>query len=122
MSVISYISPERQQAAKDFIKWFGQENIQKEWAALGGYTCNKNVLASDTFIKAQPFNPAFAETMTFVKDFWNIPEFAQLLLSPQGTQAMFHKFIVEGQGTAQETMDAIAAEHDKILREAGYIK
>jgi multiple sugar transport system substrate-binding protein len=119
MSVISYISPERQQAAKDFIQWFGKEENQTKWAALGGYTCNKNVLASDTFLKAQPFNPAFAETMTFVKDFWNIPEFAQLL---QVSQNYFTKFIIDGQGTAQEAMDAMAAEHDKILREAGYIK
>ncbi len=119
MSIISYVSPERQQAAKDFIKWFGQENIQKEWAALGGYTCNKNVLASDTFLKAQPFNPAFAETMTFVKDFWNIPIYAQLL---QVTQTNLHKFIVDGEGTAAETMTKIAEEQNKILVENGYIK
>jgi hypothetical protein len=32
------------------------------------------------------------------------------------------KFILEGQGTAQETMDTMAAEFDKILRETGYIQ
>ena len=119
ISVISYVSPERQQAALDFIKWFGTEENQTKWAELGGYTCNKKVLASDTFMKAQPYNPAFAETMTFVKDFWNIPEYAQLL---QVSQKYFTKFIVDGQGTAQDTMDAMAKEHDKILRDAGYIK
>ncbi|NJN53976.1 MAG: extracellular solute-binding protein [Anaerolineae bacterium] len=31
ISVISYISPERQQAALDFIRWFGQDNIQAAW-------------------------------------------------------------------------------------------
>ena len=119
MSIISYASPERQQAARDFIKWFAQEEIQAEWAKLGGYTCNKNVLQSEAFLNAAPFNPAFAETMTFVKDFWNIPIFGQLL---EVTQREFGTFIVEGQGTAQETMDNIAAEHDKILRENGVIK
>lgn len=119
MSIISYISPERKQAAMDFIKWFGREDIQAKWAELGGYTCNANVLKSDVFLKATPFNPAFAETMTFVKDFWNIPEYGQLL---EVTQRELSKFIVEGVGTAKETMDTIAAEHDKILRAAGYIK
>jgi multiple sugar transport system substrate-binding protein len=119
LSIINFISDARKQAMLDFIKWFAEEKNQAKWAELGGYTCNINVLQSDTFLKAQPYNPAFAETMTFVKDFWNIPVFGDLL---QVTQTQFGKFIVEGQGTAKETMDTIAAEHDKILREAGFIK
>jgi hypothetical protein len=31
------------------------------------------VLESEEFATIAPFNTAFAETMTFVKDFWNIP-------------------------------------------------
>ncbi len=119
MSIISYISPERKQAAMDFIKWFGRDDIQAKWAELGGYTCNAKVLQTEAFLNATPFNPAFAETMTFVKDFWNIPEYGQLL---EVTQRELSKFIVEGVGTAKETMDTIATEHDKILRAAGYIK
>ena len=119
MSIISYITPERQEASKEFIKWFAQEEIQAEWAELGGYTCNTNVLESDTFLNATPFNPAFAETMTFVMDFWNIPVYGELL---EITQRELHRYVVEGQGTAQETLDTIAKEHDKILRDAGYIK
>ncbi len=117
LSVIAYVSPERQQASLDFLKWFGQDDTQTEWAKLGGYTCNKKTLQSDAFLKTQPYNPAFAETMTFVKDFWNIPEYADLL---QVTQTDFHKFVVEGTGTAKETMDDIATKHDKILKAAGY--
>lgn len=118
-SIIAYISPERQQAAQDFLKWFAQEDIQVKWAEFGGYTCNNNVLASDTFLNATPYNPAFATTMTFVKDFWNIPIFGQLL---EITQREFSKFVVEGTGTAQEAMDTIAEEHNKILVDGGYIK
>jgi len=102
-----------------FRPWGFQPGHQTEWAKLGGYTCNKNVLASQAFLDATPFNPAFATTMGFVMDFWNIPEYAQLLAV---TQREFSKFVVEGTGTAQEAMDAIAAEHDKILKETGYIK
>jgi len=119
MSIISFISPERQQASLDFIKWFGQESVQTKWAALGGYTCNTNVLKSDTFLNATPFNPAFATTMTFVKDFFNIPPYGQLL---EVSQREWSKFVVEGQGEAKATMDTIAAEWTKILTDIGFIK
>ena len=90
-----------------------------KWAKLGGYTCNKKVLASDAFLKAAPYNRAFAETMTFVKDFWNIPEYG-LLLPP--AQNALSQYIVEGKGTAQEALDSVAKEHTKVLTDAGYIK
>lgn len=119
MSIISYISPERQAASKDFIRWFAKKDVQAKWAELGGYTCNKEVLASDAFLNATPFNPAFAETMNFVKDFWNIPVYGELM---EITQRELSKFIVEGVGTAEEAMNTIATEHDAILRREGYIK
>ena len=119
MSVISYISPERQQAALDFIEWFGQYENQVKWAEAGGYTCNTEVLQSEAFLNATPYNPAFAETMTFVKDFWNIPEFGALL---EVAQRELSTYVVEGVGTAEEAMNNIANEHDAILRAAGYIQ
>ena len=86
---------------------------------MGGYTCNSNVLESQAFLDATPFNPAFAETMTFVKDFWNIPVYGELL---EVAQRELHGYIVEGVGTAQETMDSSAEQHDQILRDGGYIQ
>jgi len=118
LSIVAYISPERQEAMKDFIRWFAKEDIQAKWGEFGGYTCNRNVLKSDEFLNATPFNPAFAETMGFVMDFWNIPVYAQLL---EGTQRELHKYIVAGEGTAKEALDLLAEEHDKILRETGFI-
>jgi len=119
MSVLSTISPERQQASLDFIQWFAQQDVQAKWAELGGYTCNSEVLESEAFLNANPYNPAFAETMTFVKDFFNIPPYGQLL---EISQRELGRFIVEGTGTAQETMDNIATEYDKVLRETGFIQ
>jgi multiple sugar transport system substrate-binding protein len=118
-SIINYISDERKEASKEFIRWFAQEDIQLKWAELGGYTCNTNILQSDAFLNATPFNPAFAETMTFVKDFWNVPVFGELLTV---TQQELGAFIVGGEGTAQEAMDNIAKAHDAILRENDLIK
>ncbi|MFH0760603.1 MAG: extracellular solute-binding protein [Bacteroidota bacterium] len=118
ISIVSFISPERQQAAKDFIKWFAREDIQTQWAELGGFTCNKNVLKSDAFLTATPYNPAFAHSMEFVMDFWNIPQYTLLL---DVTQDELYSYIVEGNGTAQATMDSIAARHNQILVEYGYL-
>ncbi|MEJ2264807.1 MAG: extracellular solute-binding protein [Anaerolineales bacterium] len=119
MSIVGYISPERQEASKDFIRWFAQEDVQAEWARLGGYTCNADVLATDEFLNATPFNPAFAETMGFVVDFWNIPDYDPLL---RAANVEFGKVIIEGTGTAEEAMTNLAQEQDQILRDGGYIK
>ena len=68
-----------------------------------------------------PFNAAFAETMQMVKDFWNIPIFAQLL---EVSQRELSGFIVPEtvEGTAADAMKRMAEGHDKILRENGFIK
>jgi multiple sugar transport system substrate-binding protein len=118
-SINAYISDERKQAAYDFIEWFGQDDIQMKWAELGGYTCNKKALASDAFLAAAPYNPAFAETMGMVKDFYNIPEYGQLLPS---AQTALSSYVVEGAGTAQEALDTIAQEHEQIFEEYGYLE
>jgi len=119
VSVISYVDADRQKAALDFIKWFAQDKTQQRWAELGGYSCNIKTLKSDAFMKGQPYNPAFAETMTFVKDFWNIPVYGPLL---QSAQKYLHRYVVENVGTAKEALDSMAKEQDAVLRENGYIK
>jgi multiple sugar transport system substrate-binding protein len=118
ISVISYIDEERKQAALDFIKWFGQDDIQQEWAALGGFSANKAVLASDEFLAVAPFNAAFAETMGIVKDFYNIPVYGELLRVAQDEMGAY---VVGGEGTAQEAMDKVAEQHAEILRDAGLL-
>ncbi|MDX2160019.1 MAG: extracellular solute-binding protein [bacterium] len=117
ISVNAYIDDARKQASLDFIEWFATEEVQARWGALGGYTCNINVLQSEAFLNLTPYNAAFAETMTFVKDFWNIPEFGSLL---EVAQRYLHAYVVGGEGTAQDALDNMAAEMDEVLAEAGY--
>jgi len=118
-SIISYVSKDRQQASMDFIKWFAQDKTQARWAELGGYTCNVKALQSDAFLKSQPYNPAFAKTMTMVKDFWNIPAYGPLLAA---SQKWMSRFIVENVGTAKEAVDGMAEEQQKVLEEGGYVR
>jgi len=114
MSISAYTSKEKQQASMDFLKWFASDEVQAKWASLGGYTCNIKVLASPEFLKVAPFNAAFAETMNFVKDFWNIPAYAPLLQSAQQTE---HEFIVNGTGTAKDALDGLAKQWEEILKD-----
>jgi len=119
LSVLSYTSPERQKASMDFIKWFAQESVQKEWAKVGGYTCNKAVLASDEFLKNTPYNQAFSDSMNMVKDFWNIPVFGEML---EPVDRILHPYIVEGTGDPKALLDQLAAEQHQILVDNGILK
>ena len=119
MSINSYISDEQKQLAWDFLKWFVQEENQYKWAEVGGFTCNANVLKSDAFLEATPYNKAFMESMFIVKDFWANPEYADLL---ESIQRNLHEYIVADKGTAQEALDNIAKDWDEIFKKHGYSK
>lgn len=116
LSIVNYISDEKKAAAMEFLKWFGQNDTQQKWAELGGYTCNLEVLSSEAFLENTPYNRAFAESMQKVKDYWAVPVFGDML---QATQTELHKFVVSGEGTAQEALDNMAAAHNDILQKAG---
>jgi multiple sugar transport system substrate-binding protein len=105
ISIISY--SKKQEEAKKFLEWFIKDDTQKKWAALGGYTCSQAVLKSDAFQNATPYNKAFYDTMFMVKDFWATPEYAEVL--DQLNQHIY-PFVVGGKGSAQEALDATAAD------------
>jgi multiple sugar transport system substrate-binding protein len=116
ISVVSFISPERQAAALDFLRWLAQDDVQVEWAALTGSTCNKNVVESEEFLSASPLNAAYAESLDHIKDFWNVPQYAELLAI---AQKQLHNFVIERTDPAQKVVDNIAEFQSRILQEAG---
>jgi len=77
MSISSY--SKKEDIAKQYMKWFIQKPVQEKWAKLGGFTPHKEVLKSDTFLNATPYNKAFAASFPYLRDFWAIPEYADLL-------------------------------------------
>jgi len=105
ISVVSY-SQNKEEAMK-FLKWFIQDDTQQKWADLGGYTCSAKVLESEAFRNATPYNEAFYQTMFKVKDFWAVPEYAELLT--QLNQRLYPS-IVGGEGSSQEVLDGLAAD------------
>jgi len=105
ISVVSY--SQNQEASMEFLKWFIKPEVQRRWAELGGYTAHAETLESEEFRNATPYNEAFYQTMFVVKDFWAVPEFAELLTA---ANQRLYPFIVGDEGTAKETLDALAAD------------
>lgn len=114
ISIVEY--SQNKEASYDFLEWFIKDETQKRWAELGGYTASAAVLESEEFRQATPYNEAFYQTMFKVKDFWAVPEFAELLTS---ANQRLYPFIVGDEGTAQETLDALAADWEATFTKYG---
>ncbi len=110
---VSVYSP-NQDAALDLIAWLQSDEIQIEWASRGGFPGRTSILNSDAFLNAAPYNPSFAEAFTYVRDFWNLPEYSQML----SVQGEYLNLAISGQMDADEALDIIAEEHQAILDEA----
>ncbi|MHB8278233.1 MAG: ABC transporter substrate-binding protein [Candidatus Humimicrobiaceae bacterium] len=116
-SVVTY--SKKQDLAFKWLEWFIRPDVQAEWAKLGGYSCNSEVLKSKEFLDAAPYNPAFATTLNIMRDFWAVPEYSELLKT---MSTAFGKYITEGKGTAKEAADKAAADWTQIFKDAGYLK
>ncbi|MDD5367973.1 MAG: extracellular solute-binding protein [Anaerolineaceae bacterium] len=112
ISISSYTK--NKDAAFAFLKWLESKDTQLNWVKLGGYSAEKAVLASDTFQKAFPYNNKFAEAYQLVRDFWNIPEYAQLLT----IQGKYLNLAVTGQMSSKDALDAIAKEQQAVIDQA----
>jgi multiple sugar transport system substrate-binding protein len=110
ISIITY-SPNQEEAYK-FLEWFIRDDVQKKWAALGGYTCSAAVLNSEEFMNATPYNRAFADSMKIVKDFWAVPVFADMLFQMNDR---LHPYITTGEGSAKDALDALVGDWNKTL-------
>jgi multiple sugar transport system substrate-binding protein len=115
MSISAKAPAARQELARQFIKWFEQLKIQKEWIKKpAGFPANTDILKSDEFRKASPYNAAFADSIDILVDFWNVPVFGELLVPVQ----MYVAEAVDGKRSAKEALDKIAEEHEKIFAKA----
>lgn len=114
ISVVSY--SEKKESALKYIKWFAQPDVQKKWWSLGGYSCHKAVLNDPSFPKSQPFAADFLKAMGGVKDFWQEPAYAELLLA---MQKRLHDYVVADQGTAKEALDKLIDDWTEVFKDEG---
>jgi multiple sugar transport system substrate-binding protein len=105
---------ENPEAALDLLSWLQSDEIQLRWVAGGGFSGRTSILASDEFLNSAPYAPAFAQAFKLVKDFWNLPEYQEML----GIQQEYINLAITGQMDAAEALDLIAEEHQEILDDA----
>jgi len=114
ISVVSY--SDSRDAALEYIQWFAQPEVQARWWELGGYSALRAVVEDPGFAGSQPYAQTFLDSMAIVKDFWAEPAYASLLLP---MQERVHNYVVAGQGTAQEALDALVEDWVEVLEEEG---
>lgn len=114
---ISTKTPKAQQElAKQFIAWFQKTEVQKKWITYpGAFTANTVLLKSQAFKDASPFNATFAASLDYLDDFWNAPNFNELL----AVAVRYLGEAVDGQISARQALDRIAEEHELQFLEAG---
>ncbi|MEQ9242377.1 ABC transporter substrate-binding protein [Roseovarius indicus] len=116
ISVVSY--SDSQDAALEYIKWFAQPEVQSKWWELGGYSALKAVVEDPGFATSQPYAQTFLDSMAIVKDFWAEPAYASLLLAMQDH---VHSYVIAGEGTAQEALDALVEDWTEVFEDEGKI-
>ena len=119
LSISASAPPEKQEMAKQFIAWFLKTETQKKWVTYPAcFTGNTEILRSEEFKNANAYNRPFAESVDILQDFWNVPEFNDLL-----TPAMkYLGLVMDGDMQPKEALTILAEEHDKIMRRAGHLK
>ena len=114
ISVVAY--SDKQDAALEYIEWFAQPEVQQRWWELGGYPVAKSVIEADDFADSAPFAGDFLVAMGQVKDFWQEPAYAELLLA---MQKRVHDYVVAGQGTAEEALNALMEDWTEVFEDEG---
>jgi len=114
ISVVSY--SDSRDAALEYIQWFAQPEVQARWWELGGYSALRAVVEDPGFAESQPYAQTFLDSMAIVKDFWAEPAYASLLLP---MQERVHNYVVAGQGTAQEALDALVEDWVEVFEDEG---
>ncbi|RZU02299.1 ABC transporter substrate-binding protein [Rivibacter subsaxonicus] len=117
ISVVKY--SDKKDLALDYIKWFAQPAVQQKWWDSGGFSCHNAVLGKAGFATSTSYAPVFLDSMKIVKDFWQEPSYAQLLLA---MQKRTHDYVVAGKGTPQEALDGLLKDWTEVFTEDGKIK
>jgi multiple sugar transport system substrate-binding protein len=115
MSISTKVSAARQDQAKKFIAWFLKRQTQEKWVKQpAGFTANVEILKSDAFQKATPYNAAFAQSLDHLQDFWSVPSYNDLLAA--ATRHLGEA--LDGTKSAQDALIELAKEQEQILKDS----
>lgn len=115
-SISTKVSASQQDLAKKFIAWFLQKSVQEKWITKpAGFTAHDGILKTDAFRSATPYNAAFADSLQYLQDFWNVPAYNELLAAAQ----QYIGEALDGKTEPKAALDSIARAHERIFHEAG---
>ena len=77
---------------------------------------SRAVVEDPGFASSQPYAQTFLDSMAIVKDFWAEPSYASLLLPMQDR---VHKYVIAGEGTAKEALDALVDDWTEVFEDEG---
>jgi multiple sugar transport system substrate-binding protein len=87
------------------------KDIQWKWVEIGAQTGRVDVLEDPRYTTTKPWNATFPESMKYVKDYWHLIEYPQLL-------DIYQKYVslaISNEMDPKEALDAVAKEHQEIL-------
>ncbi len=99
-----------------FIKFWFEPEQQRKWAEGGGGVCLTDVINTKWFRELTPYNAAYADSIPFQVDFWNVPFFFEMLTA---VQEEIHAALV-GQKNIKEALDTLARRQKEIIEREGY--
>jgi multiple sugar transport system substrate-binding protein len=114
----SFNDDDHMRACIDFLKWWYTPEAQEEFIANGGLPWSEAGVNAEGFEEMKPYTKAFKYMLGEGKsrDFWHLPEYAELLAVQQEAYSAY----AAGQvSDPQRVLDYIAARQQKILLDAG---
>ncbi|MDP3894108.1 extracellular solute-binding protein [Nocardioides sp.] len=115
MHISSYVDEAHQMEALNFMKWFQDADVQKQWAAAGGVPSRTDALESSEFLEAGPFSQVYADSVTRMRDMWNVPVYARLI-DIENTNV---NAALNGAKDPEQALDDIAREQQAVLDSDG---
>jgi len=99
-----------------FIKYWFEPAQQRKWAEGGGGVCLKDIVQTEWFRTLTPYNAAYADSIAFQVDFWNVPFFSEMLLALQEEVSA----ALAGAKGPKDALDTLARRHEEIVGREGY--
>lgn len=99
-----------------FMKFWFEPEQQRMWAEGGGGVCLKDMIRTKWFKELTPYNRAYADSIPFQVDFWNVPFYPEMLLA---VQEEIHAALME-EKSPKQALDDLAKRHKEIIEREGY--
>jgi multiple sugar transport system substrate-binding protein len=117
MNVVTY-AKKNHDIALEFLKWWVSDETQLAYAKYPGcFNGAYAILNSKEFATASRINPIAIESVALLKDWWAVPVYAKTIRTFAETVG---RYVIAGEGTAEQAMNTLADQWYQIFYEAGY--